>query len=1704
MRKNLKNLIVFFLITISLSAENISFQSGWNLIGINSSLTLRELKIKVGEENLLVVQGQEKTYKKSYFDAHKDFLNDFTTFELGKGYWIKVHQPVDITYNAKNPIAEERIELQQGWNLINPLTDMNLSNIYSQLGESLEIIQGASKVYKKLYRDNNQEFLNDFQAFQKPYSYWVKVKSSSALTFSVATDSLFQKFNVGFGGSSSFPFAAETSTDKIWVSTKNLLLDENIADNSYYQKIKRFNPNAFSKLQKGLKSSKFFVLWFVDGWKENWYDVESIQALMDEGYVPIFSYWWFGDHLIEGMPNTTKQKLYEEDNIRVADFLSKLHGKKMILMEPEFNKKPVLENEETQHEFASIISKGIDIIKEKNPDLLVSLSMTDTGSRGVYSTYEKCGYENCSLGDKSAWSKPEIVYNDLIDKLDFISFHQMIGQFSRDYNNPGGWDTPNIRVYEEDEIGVNYLADRISNFTKYLHEKYNKPVFMPYITVATATWEDDNANEEVEDQEINYYGWLAKAQTVYRRLAELRPTLQENGMFGFAIMSLFDHPRHDYGGYQYFMQNEYHLGIIGSSATDELDIASYGDLYFKENLFEYIFSPETIIDIDNDGIPDAWEIANGLDPTNVSNALIDSDGDGYSDLFEYAHNSNPMDIDATPFQEIKLLNSMLTYPTLNKAQRDDLNRFSKMQKVGEIRFHAVSKNWLRLTLLPKRNAKNTAFERQPLDINKTENPDFFSLKDENNQSIIIDKTGLKRRTMYAPLCVADLRLQENIFMHTSQDLEEGKSYYLTLDSNLTGTTVEAELLFDPQNQISDLLHINMYGFRPQDTKKSHLGLMMGSAGEFQPEDLTFEVVKSSDNSIAYQGMATLETSTHWRESFPTDPYSKVYELDFSPLQEVGEYYIRHSSGISQPFVIHSDAYRNSMNTLALGMYHQRRGEDLTLPYTRFEHKASIEDETYIYDSNDLDPWLISRRDWGDGIKYPTTLEGQKVEISGGHMDAGDYSPYTYNSAMTSWTLISTLDLFGKRVAHDNLGLPESGDGISDLLQEFLIEINWLKDMQDPVDGGVFGMSKPKGMSYQSTMPGADENLERYLAPKDTTVTAGYAAALARAARSRVLQKHDNELATLLGKRAIKAWEWLLKNDGMHGYHHYGKSNGDDGDEGHEHARSWAAIELYALTGEKKYHDAFVQYHRPLLRNDGVYWLNEGYGYTTRTLALWDRNAIPYPVDKTLKETSVKRFKGAMDIYVIHASQTPYGLVVDPVIKRWNVVGWYFPVSHFSWDLLIAHELYQEPKYLEVAQDQIQFTLGANPSDMTYITGMGNKQLKSTVDQESRFDNINDPVVGLPVSPMVTGYSWSNTYKRDISNFTYPRDNPKMDSNDNVYGILESAYDGWNINAEFTIEKMAGMLSCMAILTPLSDKVYAYPKFTLSVSSTNNGEFKPNIEFEDDTPKNYTVRWYENDEFVSSDRDYLLKQDFSKPIWRLSAEVITLEGRRWYAEILINTRDYDNDNIPLKPFDEKNASSLFHFDDNLMDEKEKLTTLTLNGNADFDNSNLNWMKDQAGSALRFDGIDDKITTIIKMADYLPEEKSVEDIKEVSVSGLFYMEALDDKSHLLNLFYFRQSWANGLKLTRYAWQDFIYAEFGKIQSSSEKINQALSFHAWHYIELIRTKTHDILKIDGKEFVKVEHDAEVLFDRRDIDFEVGNFYGWVDELRFSVEVE
>jgi hypothetical protein len=65
--------------------------------------------------------------------------------------------------------------------------------------------------------------------------------------------------------------------------------------------------------------------------------------------------------------------------------------------------------------------------------------------------------------------------------------------------------------------------------------------------------------------------------------------------------------------------------------------------------------------------------------------------------------------------------------------------------------------------------------------------------------------------------------------------------------------------------------------------------------------------------------------------------------------------------------------------------------------------------------------------------YPFINKG-KIDVSKGHHDAGDYSKYTINTAGLIHYLMFAVDSFAGVADLDNLGIPESGDGISALMQ----------------------------------------------------------------------------------------------------------------------------------------------------------------------------------------------------------------------------------------------------------------------------------------------------------------------------------------------------------------------------------------------------------------------------------------------------------------------------------------------------------------------------------------------------------------------------------------------------------------------------------------------------------------------------------------------
>ena len=85
-----------------------------------------------------------------------------------------------------------------------------------------------------------------------------------------------------------------------------------------------------------------------------------------------------------------------------------------------------------------------------------------------------------------------------------------------------------------------------------------------------------------------------------------------------------------------------------STVTDSavLDaITKYGIKHMDYNSYYPSSSSKQIVDSDNDGMPDSWEIARGLNPNSASDATGDYQGKGYNNIEYYSHD---LTIDSFP------------------------------------------------------------------------------------------------------------------------------------------------------------------------------------------------------------------------------------------------------------------------------------------------------------------------------------------------------------------------------------------------------------------------------------------------------------------------------------------------------------------------------------------------------------------------------------------------------------------------------------------------------------------------------------------------------------------------------------------------------------------------------------------------------------------------------------------------------------------------------------------------------------------------------------------------------------------------------------------------------------------------------------------------------------------------------------------------
>ena len=686
------------------------------------------------------------------------------------------------------------------------------------------------------------------------------------------------------------------------------------------------------------------------------------------------------------------------------------------------------------------------------------------------------------------------------------------------------------------------------------------------------------------------------------------------------------------------------------------------------------------------------------------------------------------------------------------------------------------------------------FERllgEPLDTTWADNPDSYR---------VLVRQGPARTVAHTPKAVHRKTKPTNmlqvgpwkwafpqvhrIYLRLGKPMTPGWGYRLHFRrGTLSGLTYR----HDPATARSEAVHVNHLGFRPDDPAKvAFLSCWMGSGGklDYRP-GLAFHVLEHETGRKVFAGRTKLSLAA----SQPEDPYKRNYSLvdvhlmDFSDLARAGTYRVSvEGIGCSYPFEIGNDVYRRAFRVAARGFYHQRSGIELGPPHTTYRRPRCFHPAdgvkvvhstcTLMESANGLNVLGTDKNNFGNLVAGRT--DRIVPNAWGGYHDAGDWDRRIQHLRASRY-LLELADLFPEHFAKVSLNIPESGDGVADVVSEALFNLDCYRRMQAP-DGGIRGgiesaehprvgeCSWQESLAVMAYAPG----------PWSSYVYAGVAARAATWLASR-----RPKLAAVYRASAIRAMAYAERQWPRW------KPRCRRGAHTVRDARNLAAAELYRLTADATWHEVFLAttvFTDP--KADLAKWQHHD---QHEAAFVYLRTSRP-GVRKDVQANARGAFLREADDLVRWIDRRGFRWTKG---NPWRPVGWGTLGAAQAETILRAHHLSGRATYLRAAVLACQQPLGANPANLCYTTGLGHDSPANPLIVDQRRRGIAPPPGITVFGPVDVTKNRDHWAMKLLARATHP--DPA------TWPTIEAYFDVWLFPqmTEFTVQQ------------PMSSVAYAW-------------------------------------------------------------------------------------------------------------------------------------------------------------------------------------------------------------------------------------------------------------------------------------------------------
>lgn len=555
-----------------------------------------------------------------------------------------------------------------------------------------------------------------------------------------------------------------------------------------------------------------------------------------------------------------------------------------------------------------------------------------------------------------------------------------------------------------------------------------------------------------------------------------------------------------------------------------------------------------------------------------------------------------------------------------------------------------------------------------------------------------------------------------LYFELPEEIEEGNTYQIVIGKKITGKELKGSVTVLSETLRSDTIHVSQMGFIPDSPKRGWLSLWAGTYGgvdlsKYMDEGFSL-LTADKQRKTVYKGKIVLR-----RKSIDEgdDAYGSnyqradLYELDFSNFSKTGRYVISVPGlGCSYAFNIGKTAFEKAYQVGVKGLYYQRCGVELKEEHAgRWARKRCHHPEdgkTVIKSELTLIEGSMGHGTIGSGTinvftGLPEMATDETINLWGGWHDAGDWDRRAQH-LIHAGRLIDLYCIFPSAFKDNELNIPESNNNLPDILDEAAWCVDFFTRAQDE-EGAVHGGIESNGHPKYATSSW-DDPLNLYSYHPDVWVSLTYSAVACKMVRSLKIAKGKKERIDKLIQSAEKAWQWSLSRGA-------GSPKGGK----FRDMKAWASAELYAITEKKEYKEAF---EKSVIwtedKNAPVdQWKKHNQNYAAFSYAYFTKDKLKdVGLNKSIQKAILKRanewlqslesraYRFATNLY----RPVNWGLTsapdVEPLIRAWAITG--------------------DKKYADGVAESCAWTLGGNPLNLVWMTGLGENRIKHMLQIDS--------------------------------------------------------------------------------------------------------------------------------------------------------------------------------------------------------------------------------------------------------------------------------------------------------------------------------------------------------------------------------------------------